>query len=201
MNREDKGGFLLGDQKMFAKNTPRYFIAWFLIIGIILSITIAVVYNINAVMVLFGRGNIQTVSYDYMRQIVYSSPDTYTVASEQLQSPNQEILQYELSEGAVQFRITGDPTGKISEIRGTIQVSELNFSPLDLYATMNDAVKPLCHQKDILAAEVAIFKYVQKAQLTSYTSHVMFSSVYDNKLITIQKQKNSFEINFDILMQ
>ena len=77
MNREDKGGFLLGDQKMFAKNTPRYFIAWFLIIGIILSITIAVVYNINAVMVLFGRGNIQTVSYDYMRQIVYSSPNTY----------------------------------------------------------------------------------------------------------------------------
>ena len=192
---------MLERQKMFAKNTPRYCVAWLLIVGIILSITIAVVYNINAVMVLFGRGNIQTASYDYMRQVVYDSPDIYTVSSEQLQTPNQETIQYEISNGAVQFRITGDPTGKIFEIRGTIQVSQLNFSPLDLYATMNDAVKPLCHQKDILAAEVAILKYVQKAQLTSYTSHVAFSSVYDNKLITIQKQENSFEINFDILLQ
>ena len=192
---------MLGDQKIFAKNTPRYFIAWVLIITIILAITIAVVYNINAVMVLFGKGNVPTVNYDYMRQIVYSSPETYTVVSEQLQNPNQETLQYELSDGAIQFRVTGDPTGKISEIRGTIQVSELNFSPLDLYATMNDAVKPLCYQKDILAAEVAIFQYVQKVQLTNYTNEIVYSSVYHNKLVTIQKQENSFKINFHVLIQ
>lgn len=182
------------------QNTSRYVIAWLLILAIVCSVIGVVFYNINAVMMLFGKGHVNLKSFSDLRQTVLEQPNTYRVIENEQLADGTQLLSYKLVDGWVAFWVTADQDGRLQDISGEIDLEKIQpFQIADLYKVLNDSLKPFCQSRDILAAEVAIIKYVRGINLVSYANPLMHNIGFGNNDIVVQKQANSFTIYFDVV--
>ncbi len=186
--------------KFSERYAPRYFIAWILIICILLGVIGAVLYNINAVMMLFGKGSIHLRPLPELQAQVTALSEQYTITGF-TQNPDGSVrFEYAAKNNVASFSILSETDGKkISQINGRIDLSAFDLTQItEIYSFVDSLVKPLCRERDILAAEVALLKIASKTQLIRYETFLYQEHVVDDKFITLRKEKDSYVIELSI---
>jgi hypothetical protein len=186
--------------KFSERYAPRYFIAWILIDCILLGVIGAVLYNINAVMMLFGKGNIHLRPLPDIQAQVTALSEQYNVTG-LTQNPDGSVrFEYAAKNNVASFSILSETDGKkVSQINGQIDLSAFDLTQItEIYSFVDSLVKPLCRERDILAAEVALLKIAGKTQLIRYETFLYQEHVVDDKFITLRKEKDSYVIELSI---
>ncbi|MDY3987912.1 MAG: hypothetical protein UGF45_03645 [Massilioclostridium sp.] len=186
--------------KFSERYAPRYFIAWILIACILLGVIGAVLYNINAVMMLFGKGNIHLRPLPDIQAQVTALSEQYNVTG-LTQNPDGSVrFEYAAKNNVASFSILSETDGKkVSQINGQIDLSAFDLTQItEIYSFVDSLVKPLCRERDILAAEVALLKIAGKTQLIRYETFLYQEHVVDDKFITLRKEKDSYVIELSI---
>lgn len=186
--------------KFSERYAPRYFIAWILIACILLGVIGAVFYNINAVMMLFGKGNIHLRPLPDIQAQVTALSEQYNVTG-LTQNPDGSVrFEYAAKNNVASFSILSETDGKkVSQINGQIDLSAFDLTQItEIYSFVDSLVKPLCRERDILAAEVALLKIAGKTQLIRYETFLYQEHVVDDKFITLRKEKDSYVIELSI---
>lgn len=186
--------------KFSERYAPRYFIAWILIACILLGVIGAVLYNINAVMMLFGKGNIHLRPLPDIQAQVTALSEQYNVTG-LTQNPDGSVrFEYAAKNNVASFSILSETDGKkVSQINGQIDLLAFDLTQItEIYSFVDSLVKPLCRERDILAAEVALLKIAGKTQLIRYETFLYQEHVVDDKFITLRKEKDSYVIELSI---
>lgn len=144
-------------------------------------------------------GDIQIRSYSQLKQIVLDDPDTYTVIV-QSSDPvmKTDYLEYQLGNGALTFSITGIDD-QVTMINGEVDLSKLELSkPIQIYAMLDNALKPLCERRDILAAEISVLKIIRHVNFLNYNEDLSYSAMVDQTTVTIERPQFSTIVSFSI---
>lgn len=185
-------------QKLYGYKA-RYIVVWLIIAGAIIASIVLIVYNSNAVMTIFGKGTINLNSFDDMLEVVTRSPDTYSVIALSGEDFEIDYVEYEINGGALSFRIEGEEN-EITGVFGEIDLTGLEISrPMRLYSTLNSTIRPLCAQKDVLAAEIAILQFVRNINFFDLSENFIYESEYDDFDITIERIQYSTNLSFSII--
>ena len=109
-------------------------------------------------------------------------------------------FEYAAKNNVASFSILSETDGKkISQINGRIDLSAFDLTQItEIYSFVDSLVKPLCRERDILAAEVALLKIASKTQLIRYETFLYQEHVVDDKFITLRKEKDSYVIELSI---
>lgn len=186
--------------KFSERCAPRYLIAWALILCILLGVIGAVLYNINAVMMLFGKGSISLRSLPDVQAQVVELSDQYLITGESVHLNGAAEFSYQTKNGVASFSVLSKTDGRrISQIQGEIDLSKFELTQItQIYSYVDSLVKPLCKERDILAAEVALLKIAGRIQLVRYETFLYQEHTIDDLFITIRKEKDSYVIELTI---
>lgn len=170
-----------------ANEKIRYGVAWTLIILIAACLASAILYNSNAVMMAFGKGELHFRSYNELVEKIESQPFDYTILSfKDNQEGSTVKFQNNNQTGVVKAYSSGD---RLSEI--DISVNRNNFfvlNPFEKYAFIDQMLRPILKSKDVLAAEIAILQYLSQYAL-------QFKFIDSPQKIQIQADEFTLDMN------
>ena len=147
-----------------ANEKLRYSVAWTFIVLIAALITAAILYNSNAVMMAFGKGELHFRTYSELVEKIESQPFDYTIIGFKDSKEGPSVrFQNNNQTGVVQAYSSVDRLSKIE-----ISVNRNKFfvlNPLEKYAFIDQMLRPVLKSKDVLAAEIAILQHLSQYAL------------------------------------
>lgn len=182
---------MLNGTKTATHEGVRWIIAWTLIILIITVIVTTVLYNINAVMMIFGKGEINLQSYDGLVKTIQSQPFDYVEINHFESSHGESTIYYRTYDSIGIFSVSA-VDNQILTIDAWVNMPQFNaFSFFDKYGSIDQMLRPICKDSDVLAAEVAIVKLSSRLAITSITSTNQIEDNTNGKQVTISQESGS----------
>lgn len=166
--------------KATATDNLRHGVAWILIAAALLFIGFSIFYNINAVLMLFGKGELKLHSYHEMMQTIQTQPLNY-----QLKDYGENFLSYQTIDKAANITVQAQKD-EVKMVHLSIDADTfIKFSLIEKYVCVDEILSSLFKSRYVLAAEIAVLQSIGNLTFNFQNSDKMFIQNLDFKLCSV----------------
>lgn len=176
----------------------RFLTSFIIIIISILTVFLISFYNISAIFMIFGKGDLQLKSFNKTVEFVYDNNKNYTNISIEGSEYNG-TLKYDTSDDIAKFIIFSKDN---KPVRIHCQIDIQNFASSGLtskYKSIDNVLNPLFINKDLLASKISLIRLFSKLAISKLTTGKLYTttSPINNMTTELSIDKNYLIISMN----